>query len=210
MTQQFDAVARRSAQERAPLRQSTMTQQCCDPNAVAPRAAAAVTPHAPPRSGTFDPAAMHGLEQHANENLDPDLDPDLFLPPGWQAHRGVDGNVIYFHKATGKFEASLADLFKKRSSTKKKKPQPTTRSPPARITPAALFKSTPPPAPPPTESAPPPLPDGATSSSCVIIPAESKIITRVSGVVDLVSAEDDAEETEDEDHDDEVRANTVF
>jgi hypothetical protein len=134
---------------------------------------------------THQPASAAVTGQD-NENMDS----GPLLQPGWQAHRGDDNKVACFHKATSIIETSLKDLFKK------KEPQPTTRrSVPASMTPAAK-KS-----PHCTDS--PPCPDAANSCSMAIIPTlptTRKItITRVPGVVDLMTSSGDENQQEEDD-----------
>jgi hypothetical protein len=164
----------------APLRQTTMTQAYEDPNPLVP----------PPGP--------------------------LVLPPGWQAYSGEDKKVLYFHEATGQFEASLDDLFKKKkqelTTTRSapppmKKPELTTRrrsAPSAHITPDAARK-TPPPR---TDS---PRPDAAISCSIVINSPTRKItITRVPGVIDLMTSGPSSSSSEDDEETDlEFRPKTL-
>jgi hypothetical protein len=122
------------------------------------------------------------LEQPAaNSEAGKDLEPVVVLPPGWQAYRGEDHKVVYFHKATGTFEASLDVMFQEKS--------PITPPAAAHITPdAARNKKTPPCGPPPTR------PDAAKSCSVVDVAASSptrkKItIIQVPGVTDLMNSD---------------------
>jgi hypothetical protein len=169
-----------------PLRQMTMTQAYADD-----------TTHPPT----------------TNENQDPN---PVVLPPGWQAYRGDDEKVVYFHKATGKFEGSLDDLL-----LKKKKPELTTgrwRSAPSAhsiITPDAARKTPPRSSTDTDDSAPrtgstprteSPRPDAANSRSSIIItsPIRKITITRVPGVVDLLTSGSSENENEESDDDEET------
>ena len=166
--------ANANAPDNAPLRQTTMTQAYEDTHqvhaAAMPPFAAAMPPGAPLRQTTMTQAYEHP-------------DPVAVLPPGWQACRGEDDKTVYFHKATRTFEASLDDLL-----FKKKKPR--SAPPAAHITPDAPRKKTPPPRT--TDSGPPdspPRPDAPKSCSIVITSPTRKItITRVPGVVDLMTS----------------------
>jgi hypothetical protein len=190
----------------APLRQTTMTQVCDTPPDMQERGSQEHTPRRcyaaamPPRpemrqttmtqvyEDTHQPA---GAAVNTTGQDDENMDSDPLLPPGWQACRGDDDKVVCFHKATSSFETSLKDLFKK------KEPQPNRRrSVPAAVTPAAKKKS-----PRPADS--PPRPDAANSCSMVIIPtlptARKITITRVPGVVDLMTSSGDENQKEEAD-----------
>jgi hypothetical protein len=174
-------------QQDAPLHQSRMTQveQPDVANAGgsfhSPACAQSQEEDAPWRQSTITQAHAPQLEQPAaNSEAGKDLEPVVVLPPGWQACRGEDHKLVYFHKATGTFEASLDVMFQKKSPI-------TPPAAAAHITPdAARNKKTPPCSPPPTH------PDAAKSCSVIDVAASSptrkKItITQVPGVTDLMN-----------------------
>jgi hypothetical protein len=74
---------------------------------------------------------------------------------------------VYFNKSTGTLESRLEDLFKKPKSLEKRRLKRAPLSPSA------------------------PRPDVAqSSSSCIVTPAGDRGVTRVAGVVDLISSEE--------------------
>jgi hypothetical protein len=166
---------------------------------------------APPFTPPPRPSSNYAASQLSTGTSQDDDPP---LPPGWEAYRSEDNRPVYFHKATQQIENNLHDLFKKKpppaSTTIQEEPNRRQSAPGARIMPPADFKfkgATPHPKketrrPPKSEQ---PRPDAASSSCIIVLPtiSPSKIITRVPGVVDLLSTtEDDEDEDEDEDETD--------
>jgi hypothetical protein len=151
------------------------------------RAAAFSTP---PRSSPpfFDEATAN----------DENADPTSGVPPGWQTFRDEQDRLVYFNRSTGKMESSLDDLFKKpRSSEKRKKENGITSSDDSPPGQSGNFweddgrvwsPRAPGPKRPRQQS---PRPDAAVSSGVPFIVTPRERVTRVPGVVDLVSSCED-------------------
>jgi hypothetical protein len=157
----------------------------------------------PPRSSPL-------LFDQATTSNDENRDPTSRVPPGWEAFRDERNRLVYFNRSTGKMETSLEDLFKKPRSSEKRKTPPTTNSsdedvdyPPNHLAPHFLNNGRvwSPSARPPNRPRQSPRPDEVESGGVppfIVTPRER--VTRVPGVVDLVSSgEEGRPETTDDD-----------
>jgi hypothetical protein len=118
-----------------------------------------------------------------DENAHHNSNSNSVLPSGWEPFRDDRNRVVYFNKSTGKMESNFEDLFKKTRSFS---------SPPRapRHSPNNIL----------------PRPDIAKSCSTPFIVTPGNAVTRVPGVIDLLSSSEGRPDSTDNDEETDLDA----